>query len=151
MFEQRFCVELILIRFSVFPAAKQDSDPFVCQSTNCGVVALAALPEKLVMCFGPLAPAPRMIGKFLKRLSHKFRTRVAPMHETFFATLLGNRRNARQFLHFRRGLKPIPIRAESRYQARSQCCARPWETFKDGAIGMLAKNHGNLSIKLCNA
>src|SRR5262252_548388 len=99
MFEQRFCVDLILIRFSVFPAAKQDSDPLVGQSTNGGVVTLAALPEEFVMRFGPLAPAPRMLGKFLKRLSHKFRTRVAPMHESFFATLLGNRRNTYQFLH----------------------------------------------------
>src|SRR5262249_37414906 len=119
MVEQRFCVDLILIRFSVFPAAKQDSDPFVCQSTNGGVVTLAALSEKFVLRFGPLAPAPRMIGKFLKRLSRKFRTRIAPMHETFFATRLGNRRNARQFLHFRRGLKSIPIRAARPSQPRT--------------------------------
>src|SRR5215467_7303708 len=151
MLEQRFRVYLILIRLPVFPAAKQDSDPLVCQSTNCGVVTLAALPEEFVMRFGPLAPATRMIGEFLKCLSHEFRTRVSPMHETLFATLLANRCDARQFLHFRCGLKPIPIRAERRCQARSQCCTRPGEAFKDGAIGMLAKNHCDLPIKLRNA
>src|SRR5262250_2043153 len=141
MFEQGFGVDLILIRLPVFPAAKQDSNPLVCQSANGGVVTLAAAPEKFVMRFGPLAPAARMIGEFLKRLSHEFRTCVSPMHETLFATLLGNRCDARQFLHFLRGLKPIPIRAERRCQARSHCCTRPGETFKDGGIGMLAKSH----------
>src|SRR5215467_2577051 len=145
MFEQSLGVDLILIRLPVFPTAKQDSDPLVCQSTNGGVVTLAAPPEKFVMRFGPLAPTTRMIGEFLKRLSHEFRTCVSPMHEILFATLLGNRCDARQFLHFLRGLKPIPIRAERRCQARSQCCTRPGEAFKDRAIGMLAKNHCDLS------
>src|SRR5215831_20698948 len=151
MFEQSLRVDLILIRLPVFPAAKQDSDPLVRQSTNCGVVTLAAPPEKFVMRFGPLAPATRMIGKFLERLSHEFRTRVSPMHETLLATLLGNGCDARQFLYFLSGLKPIPIRAERRRQARSQRCTRPGEAFKDGAIGMLAKNHCDLAIKLRNA
>src|SRR5262249_23567731 len=151
MFEQGFRVDLILIRLPVFPAAKQDSNPLVCQSPNGGVVTLAAPPEKFVMRFGPLAPATRMIGEFLKRLSDEFRTRVSPMHEPLFATFLGNRCDTGQFLHFRRGLKSIPIRAERRCQARSQRCTRPREAFKDGAIGMLAKNHCDLPIKLCNA
>src|SRR6266850_4425010 len=151
MFKQGLGVDLILIRLPVFPAAKQDSDPLVCQSTNCGVVTLAAPPEKFVMRFGPFAPATRMISELLKCLSHEFRTRVSPMHETLFATLLGNGCDACQFLHFFRGLKPIPIRAERRCQARSQCCTRPGEAFKDGAIGMLAKNHCDLPIKLRNA
>src|SRR5215471_1717423 len=131
MFEQGLGVDLILIRLPFFPAAEQDSDPLVRQSTNCGVVTLATPLEKFVMRFGPLTPATRMVGEFLKRLSHKFRTRVSPMHETLLATLLGHRCDARQFLHFRRGLKPIPIRAERRCQARSQCCTRPGEAFKD--------------------
>src|SRR5215831_12276403 len=141
MFEQGLGVDLILIRLPVFPAAKQDSDPLVCQSANCSVVTLAAPPEKFVKRFGPLAPATRMIGEFLKCLSHEFWTRVSPMHESLLATLLGNRCDARQFLHFLCGLKPIPIRAERRCQARSQCCTRPGKAFKDGALGMLAKNH----------
>src|SRR5213593_5014979 len=137
MFEQGLGVDLILIRLPVFPAAKQDSDPLVCQSANGGVVTLAAPPEKFVMRFGPLAPATRMIGEFLKRLSYEFRTSVSPMHENLLSTLFGNRCDAGQFLHFRRGLKSIPIRAERRCQARSQCCTRPGEAFKNRAIGML--------------
>ena len=151
MFEQGLGVDLILVRLSVFPAAKEDSDPLVCQSTNRGVVAFPAPPEKVVMRFSPLAPTTRMIGEFLKRLSREFRTCVSPMDETLFATLLGNRCDAGQFLHFVRGLKTIPIRAECRYQARSQRCTRPGEAFKDGAIGMLVKNHCDLPIKLRNA
>src|SRR5262249_59247132 len=107
MFEQRLGVDLILIRLPVFPAAKQDSDPLVCQSTNGGIVTLAAPPEEFVKRFGPLAPATRMIGEFLKRLSYEFRTRVSPMHENLLATLLSNRCDARQFLHFRRCLQPL--------------------------------------------
>src|SRR5262245_34384966 len=139
MLEQRLDVDLIPIRLLFFPAAKQDSDPFVRQSTNCGVVTLAALSEEFVMRFGPLAPTTRMIGEFLKRLSHELRTCVSPMHETLFAALFGNRRDACQLLHFLRGVKSIPIRTERRCQARSQCCTRPGKAFKDGAIGMLAK------------
>src|SRR5215510_14334631 len=98
MFEQSLGVDLILIGLSVFPATKQDSDPFVCQSTNRGVVTLAAPPEKFVLRFGPLTPTTRMIGEFLKRLSHEFRTCISPVHKTLFATLLGNRCDAGQFL-----------------------------------------------------
>src|SRR4030095_11750187 len=105
MFEQRFRVDLIAIRLPIFPTAKQDSDPLVCQCANRRVVTLAALPEKFIMRFGPLAPSTRMIGEFLKRLSHEFRTRVSPVHETLFAALLGNRCDSSQFLHFRRGFK----------------------------------------------
>src|SRR5437016_1520605 len=131
MFEQGLDVDLILIRLPVFPAAKQDSDPLVGQSTNGGVVTLAPPLEEFVLRFGPLAPATRMIGEFLKRLSHEFRTCISPMHKPLFATRLGNRCDARQFLHLLRGLKPIPIRTERRSQARSQCCTRPREAFKD--------------------
>src|SRR3982751_4503674 len=109
MFEQGLRVDLVVIGLPVFPAAKQDSDPLVCQNTNCGVVTLAAPPEKFILRLGPLTPTPRMIGEFLKRLSHEFRTGVSPMHEILFATLLGNGCDARQLLHFRRGLKSIPI------------------------------------------
>jgi hypothetical protein len=119
MFEQRLSVELISIRLPVFPAAKQDSDPLIGQGTNRGVVTLATPPEKLVVRFGPLAPSPRMIGEFLKRLPHKFWTGVSPMDEPLFTALLRDWRDSRQFLHVGCGLKPIPIRAECRSQARS--------------------------------
>src|SRR3989442_1786381 len=82
MFEQRFGVEFVLIRLPIFPAPEQDPDPLIGQGTNCSVVAFATPSEKFIMRFGPLAPSPRMIGEFLKRLSHEFRTCVSPMHET---------------------------------------------------------------------
>lgn len=112
-------------------------------------MALAAPSEKFIMRFGPLAPAPRMIGEFLKGLSQEFRTGISPVHEILvFPALLGNGGDTGHLLHVRRGLKPIPIRAERRCQTRSQCCTRPGEAFKDEAIGMLAKNRGDFAIKL---
>src|SRR6185369_8342364 len=99
------------------------------QGTNCSIVAFATPFHKFVMRFGPRAPSPRMISEFLKRLSHEFWTGVTPMHETLFTALLSDWCDSGQFLHFRRGLETIPIRAERRSQARSQGCTRPGEAF----------------------
>src|SRR5215831_15332522 len=130
MLEQRFRVYLILIRLPVFPAAKQDSDPLVCQSTNCGVVTLAALPEEFVMGFGPLAPATRMIGEFLKCLSHEFRTRVSPMHETLFATLLGNRCECPPVLAFPLRLETDPDPCRTPLSGAEPMLHPPWGSFQ---------------------
>lgn len=69
------------------------------------------------------------------------------MHRALLAALHGDRGNPRQLLDLLGGLKPIPIRAEGRYQARGQNCARSRKTFKQETIGMFSKKRGNLLIE----
>ena len=110
-------------------------------------MAFATAPQPLIQGFSPAAPVAGMAGKLVEGLAQKLRTSPAPVHPALFAALLGDRRNAKQLLRLLGGLKTIPIRAKGRHQARGQDCTRPWKTVKQGAIGMLAKNHGNLAVK----
>ena len=164
VFEQRFGVDLILIGLAVFPATKQDSDPLVCECTNCGVVTLAALPEKFVMRLGPLAPTTRMIGDFLKRLSHEFRTGISPMHEILlFPALLGNgaipaiccmsvaawnRSRSVPNAAVRRGANAAPAPGKLSKMRRSGCLRKIAAIFRSKSA-MLANTGLNCRTKAC--
>src|SRR5262245_27206681 len=129
---------------------KQNANPFEGQHAQGSVMTFAGAPQPLVKSSRPAAPVAGMSGKLVERLAQKLGTGPAPVDPTLFATLLGHRRNAKQLLRLLGGPKAIPIRAKGRHQARSQHCARSRKTVKQGAIGMLAKNHGNLAVKTLN-
>ena len=126
---------------------KQNANPFKGQHANGCLMTFAEPPQPLVQGFGPGAPFAGMSRKFLKALTQEFRTGPTPMHPALFAALFGDRGNARQLVNLLGGLKAIPIRAKRRQQTRGQSLARPRKTLKQGAIGMLLKNRGDLLIK----
>src|SRR5262245_45854219 len=106
-------IDLLLIRFAVLPAAKDDANPFVRQAPDgCLVRFVLVLAEVLVISFGPLRLPDRMKSKLVKGLPQKCWTSPPEVDPTGLAAGLLHGRDATVALHFQGTVVALAMRPQ---------------------------------------
>ena len=94
------CVQIksFVIGLVIFPAAKDDPDPFEGQDADGAMVGFALLALGLIEGFSPFKAMDRLAGELVKGLAEELRTQEPTVNPTGFATALQYRSDAAGFL-----------------------------------------------------
>ena len=135
-------MDLLLIRFAVLPAAKDDANPFVRQAPDgCLVRFVLVLAEVLVISFGPLRLPDRMKSKLVKGLPQKRWTSPPKVDPTGLATGLLDGRDATVALHFEGTVVALAMRPQGHDQTRHQYRTRAWQRGEQRTIRMRVRSN----------
>ena len=79
---------LFIVGDALFPAGKEDADPFKGQRSHRDMMSFASGELILIEALGPAAAADRASGKLVKRLAQELGASVAEVDGSLFAALL---------------------------------------------------------------
>jgi len=114
-----FEISLGIVGDSVFPASKQDTDPFKGQGAHGDVVIFASGDLGLVVGLSPGAETDRVSSEFVKRLPLELWAGPAEMDAGTLAAGDAHGGNAVQSRHVAGDFETVAVRAEGRQQSWS--------------------------------
>ena len=87
---QTYSVEIksFVVGRVIFPAAKDDADPFEGQDADSAVVGFTFLTLGLIEGFGPFGARDRLAGELVKGLAEELWAEQSPMYPAGFSTAL---------------------------------------------------------------
>src|SRR3954454_3457 len=103
------------------PTAEEDTNPFVSQGSNRGMVVLFVGALPVVKFSSPIAGADRAGSPFVESLPDELRASPAPVNPQRVATAFGNRGNAETALHVEGRVETISERSDGGNQPGLQC------------------------------
>src|SRR5215472_5621255 len=119
-------MDLLVIRFVVLPAGKDDANPFVREAPDrCLMCLVLVLAEVLVISFGPLRLSDRMKSKLVEGLPQKRGTSPPEVDPTGLAAGLLHGRDATVALHFEGTVVALAMRPQGHDQTRHQYRTAP--------------------------
>jgi hypothetical protein len=117
---ERVDIDSLIIRGPVFPAAINDPDPPVGESTDRRMMVFPLISFVVVIAPGPIAIPDRLCRKLMKALLHKLRTGKPSVYPLCFSAAFRHRRNARVLGQVQRGTEAASIGSHYCKQARRQ-------------------------------
>src|SRR5437879_6027071 len=145
-----FAVKSFIVQRSIFPATKDNADPFERQCAYGGIMGFSALPLVVVVSPSPNRSEDGLTSELVKGLTQELRTSQAPVNPAGFATFLGDRSNTRELLHLGGEFESVAVGTESGQETRGQSGAGAGKAAKQRGIVMLGKQRGNLLVVAFN-
>src|SRR5438132_1043039 len=145
-----FAVKSFIVQRSIFPATKDNADPFERQGAYGGMMGFSALPLVVVVSPSPNRSEDGLTSELVKGLTQELRTSQAPVNPAGFATFLGDRRNTRELLHLCGEFEWVAVGTESGRETRGQSGAGAGKAAKQRGIVMVGKPRGNLLVVAFN-
>src|SRR2546427_5582350 len=113
-------INLLVVRSTSLPAAKQDANPLVSQGPQGSMVTFAPSSQLLIESLGPATVLAGMSGKLVPALPLELGTSHAPVHPAAAAALFGDRSNPPVGEHLPGLLPAVSLGAKSSPQAGGQ-------------------------------
>src|SRR5215469_9158629 len=144
-------VFIFVIGDPIFPATKQDTNPFESQRSYCCVMVAAPTSLLLVVSSGPDRLRNRMTRPFVKTLPQKLRTGPAEMHPLPSPAPLLPRRDPTLDLPFVSVAVTISFRTKGSFQPRCEHRTRSRQRVENEKVRMLGSYFLDLPVELRNA
>src|SRR5687768_63068 len=117
---QAFAVKSLVVEGSIFPTAKDDTNPFVGKGAQSGMMRFATLLLLVVVSLRPLRSRNRLTCKLMKALPQELGTGHTPVNPAGLATLFSDWSNTGELLDLGSEFKAVTVRTESGEQTWSQ-------------------------------
>ncbi len=129
-------IDRFIIRHTVLPAPKEDTDPFKRECPDGGLVCYALVALLLVVGPCPERMPEGFSGPFHERLPQELRALEAPVDPRFVPAAFRHRRDTSVFLQRIGGGIALALFAEGDQETRCKDSTSAWERIKQGEVGM---------------